>query len=149
MTSRSFLSLARIDSYSAIFVADLAEFFEDFVDGELGEAIELQFEDGVDLAQREAALFAGQALAVELDDDLGALAPGVEVFASLGAGAGCANDLDDRVEIVERDLVAFEDVLALAGLAQQEDGAALHDVDAVIDEGADGLVERQLLAAGR
>ena len=71
---------------------------------------------------------------------LGALAPGVEVFARLGRGErDRANDVDDGVEIVERDLVAFQDVLALARLAQQEDGAALDDVDAVIDEGADGL----------
>ena len=85
-----------------------------------------------------------QALAIEVDDDVSALAPGVEVFAGFGAGAGCADDADDGVEIVEGNLVAFEDVLALAGLAQQEDGAALHDVDAVIDEGADGLVEAEL-----
>ena len=30
-------------------VADLAELVEELVDGELGEAVELQFEDGVDL----------------------------------------------------------------------------------------------------
>ena len=35
-------------------------------------------------------------------------------------------------------------MLALARLAQQEDGAALHNVDAVVDEAADGLVETQL-----
>ena len=52
--------------------------------------------------------------------------------------------LDDRVEIVERNLVAFQNVLALARLAQQEDGAALHHVDAVIDEAANGLIESQL-----
>ena len=34
-------------------------------------------------------------------------------------------------------------MLALARLAQQEDGAALHHVDAVIDEAADRLVEPQ------
>ena len=34
-------------------VADLGEFVEDLVDGELGEAVELQFEDGVDLAVAE------------------------------------------------------------------------------------------------
>ncbi len=35
-------------------------------------------------------------------------------------------------------------MLALARLAQQEDGAALDDIDAVIDEAADGLIEAQL-----
>ena len=99
--------------------------------------------------RREAALFAGQALAIEVDDDLVALAPGVQVFAGFGARAGAADDADDGVEIVEGDLVAFEDVLALARLAQQEDGAALHHIDAVIDEGANGLVERRVRAAGR
>ena len=90
-----------------------------------------------------------QAFAVEIDDDLCSLAPGVQVFAGFGAGVRSANDPDDRVEIVEGDLVAFEDVLALAGLAEQEDGAALHHVDAVVDEGADGPVEPELPAAGR
>ncbi len=56
-------------------VADLAELLEDFVDGELREAIELQLEDGVDLAEREAAFFVGQALAVEVDDDLSCPCP--------------------------------------------------------------------------
>ena len=57
MTARSFFSLPRISSYSAIFARISLEFFQEFVNGKLGEAIELQFEDGVDLAQGEAALF--------------------------------------------------------------------------------------------
>ena len=36
-------------------------------------------------------------------------------------------------------------MFALASFAQQVHGAALHDVDAVIDEGANGLLERKLL----
>ena len=47
--------------------------------------------------------------------------------------------------MVERDLVAEQDVLAVAGLAEEEGGAAADDFDAVLEEGADGLVERQLL----
>ena len=34
-------------------VADFGELFEELVDGELGEAVELQFEDGVDLLVAE------------------------------------------------------------------------------------------------
>ncbi len=95
--------------------AYLVQFVEQFVDGELRQAIELQFEDGVDLAQREAAFFlVHEPLAIEVDDDLSSLAPGVEVFASFSARARCANDADDGVEIVERNLEAFEDVLARA-----------------------------------
>ena len=47
--------------------------------------------------------------------------------------------------MVERDLVAEQDVLALAGLVEEEGGAAADDVDAVVDEGVDGRGERELL----
>ena len=87
----------------------------------------------------------GQALAIEVENDLSSLAPGVQIFAGFDAGAGCADDANDGVEIVERNLVAFEDVFTLAGLAQQEGGAALHDFDAVIDECADCFVESEFL----
>ena len=59
----------------------MLEFGEELVDGELREAIELQLEDGVDLAEREAFFFSGQALAIERDDNLAALAPGVQILA--------------------------------------------------------------------
>ena len=97
-------------------------------------------------AGAEAALLGkvGRVL-VQVDDDVVALAPAKQIFAGIGAGAGSANDPDELIEIVEGDLVAFEDVLALAGLAQQEDGAALNHVDAVIDEVADGLVQTKFL----
>ena len=78
-------------------VADLGEFAEQLVNGELGEAVKLQFEDGVDLAQGEAALLGAQPFAVEGDDDVGSLAPGVEVFAGFSARTGGANDADDGV----------------------------------------------------
>ena len=58
---------------------------------------------------------------------------------------GLADDLDDVVEVVERDLVAEQDVLAVAGLVEEEGGAAADDFDAVVDEGADGCVEREFL----
>ncbi len=72
-----------------------------------------------------------------------------EIFAGIGAAARSTNDLDDLVEVVEGDLVAFENVFALAGLAEEEGSAATNDVDAMIDEVADGLVEGEFLAAGR
>ena len=37
-------------------LANFGEFLEDFVDGELREAIELQFEDGVDLPVAEVSV---------------------------------------------------------------------------------------------
>src|SRR5208282_3149722 len=54
-------------------LADLGEFLEDFIDGELGEAVELQLEDGVYLNVTEAEPFArpchrdGVLLRVEFD----------------------------------------------------------------------------------
>ena len=72
-----------------------------------------------------------------------------EILAGVGAGVGSADDLDDVVEVVERDLVAEQDVLALARLAQQEGGAAADDVAAVLDEGADGLGRAAARGAGR
>ena len=46
--------------------------------------------------------------------------------------------------MIERDLVAEQDVLALPRLAQQVGGAAAHHIDAMIDEVADGIRQRQL-----
>ena len=40
-------------------LADLREFLEDFVDGKLRQAVQLQFEDGVNLDVAEAEPFAG------------------------------------------------------------------------------------------
>ncbi len=68
-----------------------------------------------------------------------------EIFAGVGAAGRLADDLDDVVEVVEGDLVAEEDVLAVAGLAEEEGGAAADDFGAVIEEGADGGVEREFL----
>ena len=87
MTARSFFSLPRIASYSAIFSRISRQLFQQLVDGELREAVELQFEDGVDLPQGEAVFLAAAGLAVERDDDLVALAPRVQVFASLQRGS--------------------------------------------------------------
>ncbi len=52
--------------------------------------------------------------------------------------------LDNCVEIVESNLVAFQNVLALARLAQQEDCAPLNNIDAMIDKAANRMIESQL-----
>ena len=70
---------------------------------------------------------------------------GEEVLPGVGAGAGLADDLDDPVEVVEGDLVAEQDVLAVAGFLKEKGGAAADDVLAMLEEGADGVVERELL----
>src|SRR5665213_1576090 len=120
------------------------EFGEQFVDGELRQPVELQFENCVDLPEREALLFVRKAHAVEGDDNFGAFAPCIEVLASLGSRTGSANDFDHGVEVVECNIKAFYNVRALASLAEQEGRSPLHDVDAMIDEGLDCLIEAQL-----
>ena len=85
---------------------------------------------------------AGELGAAQVDAATGE--EGEEVFAGVGAGVGLADDADDVVEVVEGDLVAEQDVLALAGLAEEKGGAAANDVDAVIDKGVDGDVEGEL-----
>src|ERR1700679_2802485 len=47
--------------------------------------------------------------------------------------------------MVERGLVAEENVLAVAGCGEEEGGAAADYFDTVIEEGADGCVEGELL----
>ncbi len=141
-------------------VADFGQLFESLVDGELGEAVELQFEDGVDLPVAEDegaggreshvdAVFGGvEGDALELgaaEVDLLAGEVLEEILAGFGAAAGLTDGADDVVEVIERDLVAEEGVLAVAGLAEEEGSAAADDFDAVIEEGADGGVERELL----
>ena len=49
MTLRSFFSEPRMDSNSAMFSRTSVQLFGDFVDGELGQAVQLQFEDRVGL----------------------------------------------------------------------------------------------------
>jgi len=87
--------------------ANLAQFLKNFVDRELRQAIELQFKNGVDLLVGQAAFFTGQAFAIEIDDDLGALAPDEEILARFGTRGRSADDADNGVEIVEGDLEAL------------------------------------------
>jgi hypothetical protein len=54
-----------------------------------------------------------------------------------------ADERDDRVEVVERDDVAFEDVRAGFGLAQLELDAPAHDVAAELDEVLEHLEQRE------
>ena len=59
MTDLSFLSLReyRVQFFDAL--ADFGKFLQDFVDGKAREAVQLQFEDGVDLDVAEPGRFAG------------------------------------------------------------------------------------------
>ena len=67
----------------------------------------------------------------------------VQIFASVGAAGRSANNFDHFVDVVERDAVAEQNVLALLGLAQVVLRAAAHHVNAVIDEQAQQFEQAQ------
>src|SRR5580658_2000156 len=143
-------------------LADLGEFLKDLIDGELREAVELQLEDGVDLDVTEAEPFAracrgdGVLLGVELDAaNRGFLAADqdanrlvfeefVQVLPGIRAAGRSADDFDHVIDVVERDAVAEQDVLALAGLAQLVLRAPADHVDAVFEEQVKQLQQAKL-----
>ena len=105
-------------------LAQLGELVLDLVALEAGEAAQAHLEDGVGLDLREPEA---------LDE------------ASLGLDVGLrpADDLDDLVDVVERDDVALEDVGALLGLAQLVARAPDDDVLLVLDVVVEHLLEVQ------
>ena len=91
MTPRSFFSDAEDRFVLGDVLADILQLFENFVDGELRQAIELQFEDGVGLASTVKRL-----LRIELgratggvDVDLLAAEVGDQVFAGIARDSRC------------------------------------------------------------
>ena len=94
-------------------------------------------------------LEAGQPLQLHVEDRLRLQLRQLELrhqpFARFGRVLRSANQLDHLVEVIERDLQAFEDVRARLGLAQLELGAAADDLAAELDEVLDDLDERQHL----
>src|SRR5580704_9783791 len=142
-------------------VANGLQFLNNFVDGELREAVQLQFEDRIDLCVAESERIAaagsfdfGRAneailaaielhafeflgLAVFGDGDVLFAEILEQVFLGFGAAAAATDDANDVVEVVEGDLVADQDVFALFGFAKLEDGAAANHFHAVFDEELD------------
>jgi hypothetical protein len=113
----------------------------------------LQLEDGVDLLVGEdergdAGCAGGQVGGVYgvlggVERDAGKLRAaqadlpgevGEEVLACGSARRALADDADDVVQMVERDLVSEQDVLAVAGLGEEECGAPADDLDAVLEK---------------
>jgi hypothetical protein len=99
---------------------------EDLVALHVGEALEAHVEDRLRLHLAEAEL-AHQAVARG------------------GRVGGGADEGDDGVEVVERDLEALEDVQALLRLAQLEDRAPGDDFLAMLDEDQQRVAQREQL----
>ena len=91
-----------------------------------------------ELVENLLPLQAGQALQLHVEDrlrlDLRQAELRHQPVARFGRALRRANQRDHRVEVIERDLQAFEDVIARLGLAQLELGAAAHDLAPELDE---------------
>ena len=114
MIARTAAGLARMSSSSAISWMTLEVLVFDLLALEGGQAGEAHVEDGLRLG-------------------LGQAEPGHQVGAGRLDVGRLADRLDDRVEVVEGDLEALEDVRPGAGLAEVELGPPPDDLAAVVD----------------
>ena len=136
--------------------ADLVQFLVDFVAAERRQAGKTQFEDG-------ASLLFGEVVGVVLVDPvarivdqadqrldvMGRPAALHQLFAG-GLRIGCATDeVDDLVDVGDRNGETDQDMGAVAGLAQQILGAAADDVLAEGHEGAQHVEQAEAAPACR
>src|ERR1700683_4512760 len=138
--------------------ADFFQLGKNVVNGKLRQAVQLQFEDGGTLRKAETCDFGGHAVflvdELHAGNALGFAVFGnfyglvgeefVQVLAGVGTAGGTADHADDIVEVVERDLVAEQNVFALFGFAQVVLGAAAHHGHAVLDGQAQQVQQAQL-----
>ena len=126
----------------------------------------MQFQDGVDLDVAQARQIAGNSvsLGVELHalerfrafsaarEDLHGLISevGEQILARVGPAGRTANNLDDVVQVIDGDVIAQQNMLALFRLAQVVARAANHHFAAVFQEEPQQLEQAHLarLAAG-
>src|SRR6266478_5627482 len=137
------------------------QLLEDFVDGKLRQPVQLQFEDGVDLRITEAervsrasrfdfrrslraVLSAVQLHALDFlglpafrDGDVLFAEIFEQVFLGVHAAGRTTDDANHIVEVIQRNLIAEQNVLALFGFLQLENRAAPDHIDAVLDEQLD------------
>ena len=123
-------SLERIARSRSIVFISSSELVEDLLALEAGQPLQLHVEDRLRLELRQ----------LELRH---------QAVARFGRALRPANQLDHLVEVIERDLEAFEDVGARLGLAQLELGPAPHDLAAELDEVLDDLEQAAAPSAGR
>src|SRR5262249_13907168 len=122
-------ALAREDRAQALDrLQQLGELVEDLLALEAGEALQLHVEDRLRLDRRQAE-------------------PGDQAVARFGDRLRSANQLDHRIEVIERDLQSLEDVIPRLGFLQFELGAPADDLAAELDEALDELQEVQHLRA--
>src|ERR1700722_20309742 len=103
-------------------LAYVDQFLDDFVGGKLGEAIQLPFEDRVDLpiGQAGLALRTSDDSGVELDDNILGKRKATQVFSRFCARSGSTDNANDLLDVIQGNLQALENVFTLASLFEQE-----------------------------
>src|ERR1700730_10840915 len=138
--------------------ADFCELLQDFIDREPGQAMELEFEDGVDLDVAEADHIGRQPVGLPVDLDAADVLGGsthrnadrfvlkilVQVLAGVRPARRTPNDSDNVIHVVERDVIAEQDVLALLGFSQFVLRAPADHIGAVLDEQTQQLEQSEL-----
>src|SRR5262249_19296543 len=131
---------------------------ENFVDRQLGQAVQLQFQDGVHLHRRQAdypaagrtcfafqrtdlvlaavQLYARDLLRLAAFGDGHVLLGEIpeQVFLRFRAAGRTTDDPDYIVQVIQRDLVADQNVLALSRFAQFVQRAPAYHFDAMLDK---------------
>ena len=110
-----------------------------------GQALQLQFDDGLGLLFGQLRQRLGGARGLEIkrvEDEL--RRRGDQRFARFFGRSGGTDEADHFIDVVEREAESEQDVLALAGFAQFVIGAAAHHIDAMLDEVLDGRDQAQL-----
>ena len=105
---------------------ELGQLVDDLLALESGQTLQLHVENGLGLDQRKAELRH-------------------QPFTRLGHRFRAADQRDDGIEMIERNLQAFEDVIAGLGLPQLEFGAPANHLAAEVGEGLDQFEQRHHL----
>ncbi len=139
-------------------VEDFLVFGEQLLVLQAGQAMQAQLEDRLGLFRRQVVLAVAQAVlriqvfratgvgAGTLDHRFhraGLPGSGDQAFLGLGRGRRTLDQLDHRVDVRQGDRLAFQDVPALAGLAQLVDGTPGHHFAAVADEHLEHVLQVQ------
>ena len=122
---------------------DLGQFVEDLLLLHAGQALELQFDDGLRLLLAELA----QRIGVDGPEinfvKLELRGRGHQRIARFLGRLRGADQPDHFVDVFESQLEAEQNMLALARFAQHVIGAPAHHIDAVLDEVLDGVDQAQ------
>src|SRR4029077_4280439 len=123
---------------------DVGQFINDLLLLHAGEALELQFDDGLGLTLGEARAARIRIDHLGVGGGFGGRDEIHQRFTGFTRRLGGADQGDHGVQVREGPLEAEQNVLAVTRLAQQEVRTAADDVDAMLDEAFERVKQSQL-----